>query len=166
MDKERLQHLVKVLEEVAKQSEQRFDLSSWFKPDETWSDKEEAWVKSHYVFYDIPKSKTLSIPHACGAIACACGYAGLYPQFRAEGFITFPDGKLQFVTENRIYKGWDAVEKFFDIGEEESRYLFDSSAYKKDDRKNIHAVIDRLCTFVVNAATPLPWWAENGEYDE
>lgn len=152
MNKERLQHLVEVLEEVAKQPETRFDLASWFFPTTSINFEER--------FNNIPPSETLSIPHKCGAVACACGYAGLDPQFRAEGFKTLPNGLILYSTEEgRDYKGWTAVEAFFDLWDDTAQYLFCSDAYMAKETKDVKTVIARLREFIETRRVPNPWFA-------
>ncbi len=63
----------------------------------------------------------------CGTTACACGYAGLAPEFRALGFFTTPYGMF---FEDKY--DWDAVQSFFEIGYIDAAYLFLRDAYPDD----------------------------------
>lgn len=150
MNKERLQHLVEVLEEVAKHPEPRFSLYAWFEPEMRWpfEDSERDEIESEFkqVFDAAPEFDTLFIPHKCGAVACACGYAGLDPQFRKEGFLTLPDGQIKYYLreERSYYSNWTAVKRFFGLQPYEAQYLFGSESYPFEERKNVHAVISRL----------------------
>lgn len=59
--------------------------------------------------------------HLCGTSACAMGWAGHMPQFQKEG-LRFTDG--YFRLNGEMMSGFDAAEKFFNIGATAAATLF------------------------------------------
>lgn len=111
MNKERLLHLIEVLES---NHETTFDMDSWG-ADLLFRDNERSEVK-----FD------------CGFSACALGHAALDPEFISQGLkLDFNDGARgcngTIVFQDHI--DFKAGEIFFDISEEEAIFLFDPSEY-------------------------------------
>lgn len=120
MNKERLELMVSLLDEVAEDSKLKphFNLMTWVN------------VNRNQVLED-----KLSV-HLCGTTACAIGFAGLDPRFNELGFRLSPSGhtfKPVYCTADLHVTGWSAVDKFFDLNPRESSYLFSLMEYSNDD---------------------------------
>lgn len=107
----RLIFLANFLDTVPKS---RFDLDSWRSTTNEISDR---------VFFS----------KECGTTACAVGWACALPQFQALG-LKFRHTYPVLSRKGKPDKGsWDAVEEFFDIGQEESAYLFLDTRYLESE---------------------------------
>lgn len=145
MNIERMQQMIRVLKQVRANTKlaEHFSLSSWI------------CLESGFVTYDslfgtmqqaIREHKDpLDVVVECGTTACACGFAGMDPWFREQGF------KFDFVNDRRgtIYfhqaSGWEAVTSFFGLSYEEAAQLFYQESYSElDGDKLLGAVIDRV----------------------
>lgn len=140
MHRERLENVVRVLKSLP--PEAPFNLLSWVGDLERGSDD---WDSDYngLIFReeDFPLIvEPMLIPHNCGCSACACGYAGLDPWFREQGFITTPRGTVTFGDA----QSWQAVEAFFDLRASESHYLFSSG--DQTSREDTIARIERFLT--------------------
>lgn len=127
MHLERLKQMVRVLRTV-EQNEQlknSFDLSDWVADINIDADINESYLELYDNTAD--NEQMLTIPHNCGTTACACGYAGLDPWFRKEGFITDETGNVTF----GVFESWGAVEKFFGLTEVEGVSLFSRYSYEE-----------------------------------
>lgn len=122
MHRERLENVVRVLRSLPPEAE--FNLLSWVGDLERGSDD---WDSDYngLIFReeDFPLIvEPMLIPHNCGCSACACGYAGLDPWFREQGFCTTPSGTVTFSG----FQSWEAVQAFFDISARIAERLFSS----------------------------------------
>jgi hypothetical protein len=96
-------------------------------------------------------------PTACETTACACGWASvIFPELALKP-VKFNTGRksIYFTDKDNIeYFGWIAIEKFFDLTQEEANDLFFVDSYREcniePSRKN---VIKRIREFVVAKAT-------------
>lgn len=81
--------------------------------------------------------------HKCGTVACAVGWATLYPPFKRAGFRD-QDGAPILIGEGGIYSysGWDAVREFFGLTKDEALSIFQSNmaATRTDDFRIIKAI--------------------------
>jgi hypothetical protein len=100
----------------------------------------------------------------CGTVACAMGWAAMYPPFTELGF------KLTRDEEGRLLGGvefWDgrvgikrcgmeAVETFFSLSLEEASYLFHGLSYteKKDEEVDLGEVRERIREFLEKESLP------------
>lgn len=123
--KERLNHLIKVLEDVEKKAKP-FYMGAW----STWDDNE------HEL------EQMLEEPEKCGYAGCAMGWACLDKEFNALGLYldhdadpTYkypkdkePDAMRRYEGDFTVY-GFLAGQKFFHITPLESSFLFDPSYY-------------------------------------
>lgn len=117
MYQERLKQVVRVLRGLPQ--EQDLYLYAWVgKLDEDGDPRDWESRRDGPVWFEVP-----SLPHHCGATACALGHAGLDPWFRARGFCTTQDGTVQI--ENTSIDSWDAVKEFFDLSTGKAHALFD-----------------------------------------
>jgi hypothetical protein len=158
----RLNHLITILEGVEARNS-RFHLNSWanlIAPDGTLIEDSAD-----------PIDFIGEGAHACGTSACACGYAGLDPDFQAEGLsLTVhtaaggrwrPGNAVEFnalvraagrdaisyfhaFVEYDGQEGWDAIEAFFDISYNTALRLFGEENYEEDERASPRAVIERI----------------------
>ena len=88
----------------------------------------------------------------CGTVACAIGWMGFNPWFRRRGFCMVVDDENEdqgqkmylprFSHQGGVYEGWDAVTRFFGIGEPQQNWLFIAAYYPED--YTIDTVIDRV----------------------
>lgn len=95
-----------------------------------------------------------------GTVACAVGWAASDPWFNAEGLklepysgMTGNDMKTPtFIdADGWKYRGYSAVNYFFDIEGDTSSWLFSYPAYDPEDVRNPLAVAKRIREFVSNA---------------
>jgi hypothetical protein len=63
-------------------------------------------------------------PHKCGALACAVGWASLYPPFNELGLNSYMTAAPVFSGQPGTPFGWYAVMDFFGLDEEEAYGLF------------------------------------------
>ena len=91
----------------------------------------------------------------CGSAACAIGVACLIPEFQALGFhLTRWSGGGGYTSAYypvfHNAGGWWAVERFFDLNNEEAQHLFHRSSYSQSN--DPVAVAARIRTFVKEMA--------------
>lgn len=70
--------------------------------------------------------------YKCGYAACAVGHAMCDPWFKRRGFTTYESSWRKIagpLNKKTGSIGWDAVEEFFDINNEESDLLFTPLSY-------------------------------------
>jgi len=158
MNREALEQTIRVLKRV-KEEQLGFDLHTFVgvtKERESGSanrslsygeiggDSQEA-RKFSEIFND--QGPDIRIPHACGCTACATGYAGLDPWFRARGFVTRSNGTVVMLdpdTREVIHFEWDGMAQFYELDDLQAQYLF--MPYPYDDPRDPQAVIDRIET--------------------
>lgn len=128
MNIEALEQLVRVLNEVQSDTRtaQSFCLDEWFDRVSSKVTGNGITLREQFEQADQDKVSIITIPHACGTTACACGYAGLDPWFRERGFTTNADGSLG--GHNNMF-GWAAVKEFFQITHADACFLFDIMSY-------------------------------------
>lgn len=146
MNRERLKRLAKFLEKVPAE---QFDMNYWGKVENG----------------DLGKGKRLCLKrNLCGTSACALGWATQIPSFKAAGLKLVITEVVSGVNENEeeIFENFaevrfgkyqysmQAAREFFEIGQLESHYLFNPSAY--DDENNIEPadVVTRINELVNN----------------
>lgn len=139
MNKRRLLKLADLLEANAKNEKgAKFDLSGW------------------------GGSEQGPVAVSCGTTACAAGLAVISGAFKRAGLFNAsgsPDGihpGLHVTKHNRLY-GFDALEKLFDLGFQESSWLFSDGYYPRELRrgaKGERAVAKRIRDFVAGKAQP------------
>lgn len=159
MNTEALNQLVRVLNQVQNTAEllASFSLSDWMDTNDIKAERAEDILKEtpHTMEY-------ITIPHKCGATACAVGYAGLDPWFRARGFETSIYGDLQYTytlqeggTQSEY--NWAAPMKFFDLAEHEAHYLFFDANYRDqavDGKVEPLVVANRIKEFIRIGGVP------------
>lgn len=133
--------MVELLENLSPMMKENFSLSSWLN-DVSLSYAERTGRLTDAFSQGYADMKV--IPHNCGMVACACGYAGLDDWFRSQGFETNKDGNIQFDG----YKCWDAVEQFFDLDWTQADYLFSDEHY--EDATDPLLVAERIIQFLNN----------------
>ena len=92
----------------------------------------------------------------CGTVACAMGWAAMYPPFVELGFqvsrgesgnllggIEFWDGRI-----GRKRYGIEAVETFFSLAEGEGMWLFHGLSYREDEVVDLGEVRERVRKFL------------------
>lgn len=67
---------------------------------------------------------------SCGTVACALGWAGSDPRFKAEGFMLLPG--MYYRPEFMGFTSYGAGAKFFGISRAESEWLFNPEEYEDD----------------------------------
>lgn len=88
--------------------------------------------------------------HTCGTTACAVGWACSIPEFINLG-LHMPLHRVSAWSSYPVFSGqvsWDAVEKFFGITQEESKYLFQSDYYYGTSEATPSGVAIRIKQFV------------------
>ncbi len=146
MNIEAMNQLLRVLHNVSRDVSKRvkFNLNDWMDVNNSDVTKE-AGLQNDVV------TDVTYIPHTCGCTACACGYAGLDPWFREQGFKTTPSGNVMFDDD---FDGWYAVEKFFGINTNTAYKLFQSSSYLTEQQEDdgmlvrVEAVIARVIDII------------------
>ncbi len=138
MNRERLQHLITVMERVRDQR-LAFDLTCWTGNQD-----------------DTPEPAQGSYTHTCGTSACALGWAAFDADFNAQGLLLYVDGDLmtgathfaenrrrQLAGEDLMNDGspqfgsfgeLSAGSQFFGISAEEAAYLFMPENYDVAER--------------------------------
>lgn len=135
MNVERLERLASLLErDAANETGVKFDLGTWASP----GDSSKAWHDNS----ELPRVD-------CGTSACALGLAAISGEFEADGLTAiyepFASASVDPVTgkprayhlypaykthpEGYQYLGFDAGEHFFDITDDDAKYLFDPDCY-------------------------------------
>lgn len=129
MNKERLLRLADLLEVDAKKPDGiKFDLGDW-------------------AYRAVPrKGETSSmftvdeaIPLNCNTAACAIGLAALSGVFAKDGLTYAITDRGTLTPKVGADYGFDAVEKFFDLPERDSCFLFDWSKYPEELRQGAEA---------------------------
>lgn len=149
MNIEAMNQLIRVLTNVQNTPELAiaFNLDDWMST-YTKEDYNELTEKYGGDFAD--DSKRIMIPHKCGATACAVGYAGLDPWFRARGLSTSIDGDVKYVLpgenedDDGAYDGFDAAAEFFGISADNAFYLFSDVSYADRSATGPDQVITRI----------------------
>lgn len=138
MYRNRMVQALRVLEAV--RDEQRlFSLHTWRSVDPEF-------------FEELISSEALP-DGACGTVACAIGHIMVDPWFTRRGFKGEWYNKLEaepvftLRNEEHRYRGWRAVQKFFDISAVHSDHLFDANDYE-DGNPTIDQVIERMREFI------------------
>lgn len=151
MHRERLENVVRVLRSLP--PEAPFNLLSWVGDlDRESDDWDSEYNEPIFHTESLPlTAEPMMIPHNCGASACACGYAGLDPWFREQGFCTTPSGTVTFSG----FQSWEAVQAFFDINMREANYLFSSG-----DQTSREDTIARIECFLTEG---YPEWDDDDE---
>lgn len=181
MNRERLMHLIGVLEEVER-ANKPFNLTHW-------------------VTGEIDPATTHNAPRTsdeepCGTAACACGYAALDPQFQREGLrleATFsaafgershhllehageiaswsarlaaapPGAVLWFDLAFDGRSGFEAASRFFGVTQNASWYLFDPDYYEDAEDRPIEPseVIARIQEVIALDGEAPEGWREVG----
>jgi hypothetical protein len=182
MNREALKQTIRVLEEV-KARNLAFDLNTFvgynrqakddrvaknmpiypklaFDTTDEEDNLRQKWEKSF-----LSTDEGLLIPHNCGATACATGYAGLDPWFVAQGFYTTLQGNVKYKHPDGDFEvdGWEALETFYDIYDEESEWLFmPAASYTVTDPQ---VVIDRIQDVLDNGFPEFIGSYEQDDYD-
>ncbi|VTU32138.1 hypothetical protein H4CHR_02950 [Variovorax sp. PBS-H4] len=86
--------------------------------------------------------------HGCGSAGCAVGWACALPEFQRQGLVWNEHGFPEI--RNSDHGGWDAVEAFFAIDEDDAQYLFDSDKYRPGQHTDPLAVARRIRAFVAD----------------
>lgn len=116
MNIERLQYLADFLRTVP---EDHFDLRTW-RADNT---------KDHMAFQLVSNESLMQ--HACGTTGCAVGWACALPTFQEQGLVWAGRGPRYNCTRHLTsLTGWEAVQAFFDLDQEQGQTLFEASRYK------------------------------------
>jgi hypothetical protein len=70
---------------------------------------------------------------ACGTAACMIGWAGMDPEFNAQGFcLAIRGGYVNPLNHETGLDNWPAVTSFFGLSFDEAHDLFDGNAYASD----------------------------------
>lgn len=80
----------------------------------------------------------------CGTTACAVGHACFDPWFNEQGLRINEYGAPSFEDET----SWWAVEKFFELGEDDAFHLFSGGNYPKEQETTPLDVADRIEAFI------------------
>lgn len=108
MNLERLNQAIAIIEKIP---DAQLDLKLWQRPEGMTDD----WM---YIYVrDAAKAK-------CGTICCAAGWLCIQPEMKAQGLSLSATGAPNYNNGTREYHLFLALEKFFDISEEESDFLF------------------------------------------
>lgn len=144
MYKTRLLKLADLLEtvEADKKLKKKFDMDTWI---------------SITNLYDIKDDKqNITVNASCDYAGCACGWAASDPWFIQQGFVAFIDKEygehvyLEFSEfdkeddEMYTYQDWDAVERFFDLNDDDSETLFSSYNYRNRNGDEVNPTPGRV----------------------
>lgn len=153
MNIERMQQLVRVLERVSnnEQLKNSFNLGSWLGVN---YDTERARTVNYYALskqVEEADDPTMLVPE-CGTTACACGFAGLDPWFRSQGFKLEIDGGgpsivYTLIGDNEELEdmySWLAIRKFFDISAHLAYRLFEEQRNENEVYVTVDHVIARV----------------------
>ena len=155
MNIEAMNQLIRVLTNVQNTPElaTAFNLDDWMNAYEKVDYRE---LEGRYGADYADDAKRIMIPHKCGATACAVGYAGLDPWFRARGLSTSIDGDVKYVLpgenedDDGAYDGFDAAAEFFGISGNDAYNLFSDSAYPDGGGTGPDQVIARVKQMIEN----------------
>lgn len=134
---DRLKKLSELMRQVHKLDTKRkaFDIGSWFS-NMAVTDKE-------IVALPTLEAKVQKM-NECGTNACACGWAGLVPEFRKDGFRVV-DTDIKYRGES----GLQAAAAFFGISYKMADYFFISSSYEERTSDiTAKVVADRIDAFL------------------
>ena len=136
MHQERLRQVIRVLRELPQ--EQDLYLYAWVgKLDEDGDPRDWEKHRDGPVWSEVP-----SLPHNCGATACALGHAGLDPWFQERGFCTTQYGSVHI--DGTFIESWEAVKLFFGLDCNDAHALFDFT----EDPVAPSVVADRIERFL------------------
>lgn len=129
---ERFENLVRVLDVVAQNGklEAKFDLDDWFALYHDMEQRSDEDVAAWAKMFDNDDPNLVTIPDKCGTTACACGFAGMDPWFRQQGFKTSLYGDISYITRTQGLEHFSAVEEFFGIESDDALELFTSTTYR------------------------------------
>lgn len=99
----------------------------------------DTWANTKVAFGDREFLSGDKTPEQCGAIACAVGWAGMYPPFKELGFVLSGLSPVLMTKAGQQLEkagGWVAVCYFFGISTRESRGLL----LKRPDIDELHAI--------------------------
>lgn len=116
MNRERLERLIVVLEQVQETERDLFDMDTWFCADED---------PSHWT--EVRDNNTRIVPeemHECSTAACAAGFAALDPVLNEQGFLL--DDDMPFFN---YATGYVACKAFFGLTHAQADYLFFPGTY-------------------------------------
>jgi len=130
MNRERLLMLADFLRTVP---EENFDLTSW-----RYDNTAET--------VDVGDNQLSSLH--CGTTGCAVGWACSLPEFNAQGLTWRGSLPLYSLGDSISTAGWEAVEGFFYLGENQSLYLFSDKCYSDADDQSPAGVAKRIEDFV------------------
>lgn len=155
MNRERLIHLAELLKDVPADA---FDITNFVgtvdgEGNSKWLIFMTARSNKFHKEYERCENENLPlvpILHKCGCTACACGYAGLDPWFREQGFKTLSNGEVMWTNPETgdTSKDYNAMEFFFDLDEAQTDYLFISRCYTAEQRKDPRFVSRRIMDFL------------------
>ena len=98
-----------------------------------------------------PKEFTLST-WSCGFACCAVGFAASHPYFTAEGLgLALAPQVSPTKSYHPTYdfsESWGAVERFFELNDDEARSLFDPSCYCMNSWSDPRPVVMRIRAMV------------------
>lgn len=92
-------------------------------------------------------------PNHCGTTACACGWAGLIPEFMEAGFSLVDGVPVYTNRRGSDYKGWSAVQKFFSLNPTQAYHLFLDDAYRSGAKTTPMQVGRRIGKFIREHST-------------
>jgi hypothetical protein len=96
--------------------------------------------------FDLGRWKSQLPVNECGHAGCAIGHGS--DIFWDMGLRLAKDDAGTFIPTFNNYRSWRAVEKFFDLNEEESKYLFAERKYEKKTLTLPSEVSDRIRNFI------------------
>lgn len=111
------------------------------------------WTDIPAEYHDHDPNRVLKRARAganyCGTAACACGLATTIPSFRRAGLRLDRYGDIynELTGRESLY----AVQKFFDITNEDAAELFLGSRYEPEARDNPLAVADKITALLHTA---------------
>lgn len=127
MPKPNLKRLRILAEWLKKVPPERFDLGWWFIGPSPWG------------------APSLSLEDDdCGTTACAVGWGSACPALRRAGLTLNTRAVPSFEGET----GFDAVERFFRLSEEQACHLFNDGDYPDRNRTRLPTVIKRIEAFI------------------
>lgn len=97
------------------------------------------------ILENLPSGKRFSLATwmTCGTQACAVGWAATDPWFKRRGFTL--DSHIPKYKDDL---GWNAVNSFFHLSDDDAYYLFNMEAYHYTLVRSRHHVICRIRKFI------------------